>query len=33
MSFDDNLYKGWWYLLAYGASAQKRMQIMDEKRK
>lgn len=30
---DDNLYKGWWYMILYGASPQKRMQIMDEKRK
>lgn len=28
-----NLYKSWWYAALYGASPQKRMQIMDEKRK
>lgn len=30
---ENNLYKSWWYMLLYGASPQKRMQVMDEKRK
>lgn len=30
---DYDLYKAWWYALAYGASAEKRMAMMDERRK
>ena len=29
---DADLYKMWWYALAYGASAQTRMKMMDENR-
>lgn len=30
---DDMLYKMWWFMLAYNASAEKRMQCMDNWRK
>lgn len=29
---DDKLYKAWWYALAYGMGAMKRMQMMDRMR-